>query len=365
MELLLYAAAFYAWQCLVNLPRAGAAWYPLLPLGWLRIVGPGYRFLSPWPGARAWLTSGFAFELTPAAVHARAAESFGPLARTLPFESAASIERRGARLFWNGAELLRASLEAEARALASAFVRLGATPLAERPRAIEAFLARALSSDACRATWREARAATRLLRWACDAEFALAFVVAGALARPFGGEAAWLAILPALGLSHVAALAGLWLAERRLDTPRADRAGRFVVAALFPPALLRLPCELVTAQLATFHPATLAAVSLPRARSGRVLRAELGAAAHPYWRRHGRHDGEDLAARDAYAARLHAGIARLAEEIGLAPEAIRPAPLPHEDAGPSYCPVCLDEYRPGFRACGECGVDTVAAAGIR
>jgi hypothetical protein len=360
MELLLYAAAFYAWQCLVHLPLAGVAWFPLHPFGWTRAAGLGWRALSPWPGARCWVSSGFAFELTPAAVWLQATAPFGGAERKLPLDAASELEVRGARLVWNGAELFRAALEAEARSLAATFVRLGAAGERQRAREIESFLARALSTDACRTAWREARSATRLLRLGCDAEFVLAFGVAGALAWPFGQNAAWIAILPVLAAAHVAALLGLWLAERRLATPRADRMQRLVVGALFPPALLRLPCELVAARLAVFHPATLAVVSLPRARAERVLRAALGAAAHPYWRRRGRSEGEDLAARDAYAARLHSGLAALAAEVGLAPDAIRPPALPPDAAGPSCCPVCLDEYRPGFRACGECGVDTVA-----
>ncbi len=340
MELVFYAVAFYAWQCLAYVPASGTGWIFVAPIGWLRVFGSGWRMHSPWPGARGWMSSGFDFEFTPVGLcRYEASVSFPALSR---------VAVRGARVVVDGAVLLRATSAAEARALASLFARLAATPEAERARAIDEIVARAFSAEACRASRAEARKATRLLRWACDAEFVLVFGVAAALALSIGGENAWLALLPPLGVAHALALVGLAVAGRKLEVPRTERIERAIVGAIFPPALLRFPAELVFERLAVFHPVTLAVALLPRSHARRVLRAAIGKAAR-------------LAARDAsFGAQVRAGLEQLAVEIDLEPALVRPRALAEDEHAPSFCPICLDEYRPGFRWCRDCGVATVA-----
>jgi hypothetical protein len=363
MELVLFAALLYAWQSAIHLPRAGAAFVRSPLLGWRILRGPGLRLLSLWPGAPSGVSSGFPFEVGAGAVHT--SEPLGLLPgvagaeeRSLALDGSVATGARGAHVLAAGRPFLRAATAADARFLADLLGALAegrAAPVLER----SASLAR------CKEAWSEARSATRFLRWCCNAEFVVLFVVTPLLLFGFGGGDAsgWLFALPALASAHAASWVALCFAERRLPSPSEERWTRLVVGALFPPELLRAPAELVHAALAGFQPITLAAALLPVERVLPLLRAAIGAAAHPRWERAAAGEPADAAARRRFLATLAEGVLDVAEELGVPAAYVEPQPLPPDASEPSYCPVCLDEFRPSFRFCSGCGVSTVRFAG--
>src|SRR5262245_58397250 len=167
MELWLWAAAFTAWQCLVRLPAHAEAVFTLWPFGWLRARGPGFRLPAPWPGARGWVASDLPLEITARAIYVDDPDADGAHERCIALGGGNPIEARGKEVFEGDTRVLRFTLPAEAARFAALVAELRALGTAERERAVDAQLARALSAASCRAAWSEARAATRWLRAAC------------------------------------------------------------------------------------------------------------------------------------------------------------------------------------------------------
>jgi hypothetical protein len=332
-------------------------------LGWRILRGPGLRLLSLWPGAPSGVSSGLPFEVGAAAVHTNEPLGLVPGVataeeRSLALDGSVAIEARGVRVLAAGRPFLRAATAADARFLAELLRALAegrATPALER----SASLAR------CREAWSKARSATRVLRWCCNAELVVLFGVTPLLVLGLGGgdAAGWLFALPALAIAHTASWVALCFAERRLPSPAEERWARLVVGALFPPELLRAPGELVHAALAGFQPVTLAAALLPAERVLPLLRAASGAAAHPSWERAAAGEPPDAAARRRFLATLREGVLGVASELGVPADHVQPRPLPPDASEPSYCPICLDEFRPSFRFCSGCRASTVRFAG--
>jgi hypothetical protein len=145
----------------------------------------------------------------------------------------------------------------------------------------------------------------------------------------------------------------------RLATPREERTPRLLAAALFPPELLRAPAARVDEALAGFAPVTLAALALPPARLLPLLRAAVGALEQ----RERAADARAPAPLRAYRAALRAGLLRVARDAGIPSEHVLPLGRPVDAERPSWCPVCLDEFRPGYRFCPGCRAETVRYAG--
>ena len=184
-----------------------------------------------------------------------------------------------------------------------------------------------------------ARRDTWLLRVACQLYLLFMFAAMPVAIAWLGAEAAWFRALPVLGALQVGTLVALYATERRAVPPPARRIERWIGSALFPPALLRTPTELVAQRLAGFNPATAAAAILEEPAFVRILRTQIG--------RHAS-DGETVAS-----------LLSLCEQVGfdrrrvLAPDRVGP------DAA-SYCPLCLDEFLVERGHCQGCGVDSVA-----
>jgi len=143
----------------------------------------------------------------------------------------------------------------------------------------------------------------------------------------------------------------LWLAAlllgfrllRALGTSWGDAASALSGAVLFPPAAMHLSALLERSALAGASPLAAAALLLPQ----------------PDLIRHARERQRRLE-RDqdaADSARLELQqLARVVQSRGLELDDVREPPVASEPGVASYCPLCSQEYRPGFGTCAECRV---------
>ena len=211
---------------------------------------------------------------------------------------------------------------------------------AARPARLAGHWAASLDAETLGARLAEAQRATWALGWVCDLQAASVFLVVPALGFWAGAERALFVSLPVLGAVHAVAV---WLAfrcHRRLfPDQRRERGEELAMAALYPPALLRLPQRWVDAAVAGFHPLALARSVWP---------AE---AWHEAWCR----ELAWLALREPWRGPERAAL------LQAAPPEVRDAPpRPQRDpTAASYCPVCLDDFRPGFERCRACQATTV------
>lgn len=198
---------------------------------------------------------------------------------------------------------------------------------------------RAFSLTEFRAALAAARHDTRFLRIWCEAYLLFMFLGMPPAIAWLGAEAAWLRALPVIGALQIGTLVALYATERRAVPPLERRVERWISSALFPPALLRTPNELVAQRLAEFHPATAAAAILEEHAFVQMLRKEIGRLALD------RGSAEPLLS--------------LCEQRGIDRSRVL-APARVGPGAASYCPVCLDEFLVERGHCDGCGVDSVA-----
>ena len=312
MELLFYVAVFYLWQCVRFLPSGGVAFVSLASLRLTVQRGPGLRPLSPWPVDLGVLVGGLPFELSSTRVY-----SSSPFVRSgasAAAERSASLDGRdqtrvrGLSLVAGGKAFLRTASHQHAAHLAAFLGALATGDEEERRRTLKRFLKRAFDLSAVGETLSTVRPIVRPLQWCCALYFLMIAVALPLLAWRLDGEAAWRILLLPLLAAHLASLVAVVLVERRLPDPTPGLAERVVVCALFPPALLRAPVELVSERLAAFHPATVAAALLPRERFDDFLRREIAAVDNPSWARHGGSDVPEERERREFLAALRSGL---------------------------------------------------------
>ncbi len=187
-----------------------------------------------------------------------------------------------------------------------------------------------------------ARRDTRVLRACCEIYLIFVFAAMPVAIGWLGAEAAWLRALPLLAALQIGTLVALYAAERRAAAPPKRRVERWLSSALFPPALLRTPSELVAQRVASFHPATALAAVLDEPAFVRMLREELG-----------RHASDD---------RIGGALLSLCEQRGVDRSRVL-APTAIGSRAVSYCPICLDEFLVERARCLGCGVDSIPYPG--
>jgi hypothetical protein len=357
LELTLYAALFGLWQCAASL-APGAIALTRHAGRWTLRRGPGWCLLSPWPGDPGLVLEAPGFELgdgrvfavDPPARHAESAAERG-----VALDPEPRIERAGAVIRVGGGAFLRASSEGHAeeqeRRLRAALREWREAP-GRLPREIEA----SLSLAELRRELGEVVRATRWLRALCQLYFLLVFAAPPLLAWRLGADGGWLAALPAIGAVHLTSVVALGFAQRRALPPSRRRRERLVGSALFPPALLRAPAELVAARLVAFHPATAAAALLGEDAFVRMLRSELG---RLDLRAAGPPTGPAADGRAAWRRGVREGLLSLCEQRGIDRGHVL-APVRVEPGAKSYCPVCLDEFLVVRAQCRGCGAASIA-----
>ena len=363
MELLFYVAAFYLWQCVRFLPAGGAAFVSLASWRLTVLRGPGLQPLSPWPVDLGLVVGGLPFELS--STRAYSSSPFVRAGASAVAERSASLDGRdpvrvrGLSLVAGGKAFLRAASHRHAAHLAAFLGALATGDEEDRERALKRLLERAFDLPAAREVLSTARRIVRPLQWCCAVYFLMVAAVLPLLAWRLDGEAAWRILLLPLLAVHLASLVAMVLVERRLPDPAPGLTERAVVCALFPPALLRAPVELVSERLAAFHPATVAAALLPRERFDGFLQREIAEIDNPLWSRHGGCEVAEEPERREFLAALRSGLMSLVGQLGdEAPRLTVRRGL--DPTAASYCPLCLGEYRDAGRSCQACGVDTVS-----
>ncbi|MGH0036855.1 MAG: hypothetical protein ACQGVK_17655 [Myxococcota bacterium] len=354
MELWLTLTALYAWQCLVWLPGRSLAFVPSFR-GAGALSGPGPRWLSPWPGALGIVASPLPFHprgdrLVADVPLSRSAGAFDRGERSVELGAGSSAELVGSRLAVDGRPFVPGASRAEARVWLVLAALLARKDPAERTRELRRHLEASLDPQRLDARLAEARRGVRGLAIACNAQSLALLAGVPSLGLWMGAERAILLSAPVLLALHLTTVALAIAAHRRLfPERRAERIEEIATAALYPPALLRLPQRWIDAALAGFHPLAVARALWPE----------------PKWRQAWR---RALARLERSAADPSEDSEWIEAQRGALQEAVSDLPdwsTPRRRSDPtasSYCPICLDDYRAGFARCAECGTATVAYA---
>ncbi len=338
MELIAAAALFLIWECLVRAPEG--ALLLAAPVARVRAVaGAGWRMRSPLPSAPGLLALRLTFALETLGVRS----GTGALADFNALAGAVAVSRRVLVSRRTFARLASPAAASQAAELLRAVASCAPDARAER---IETWLGESLSLERARAARAAALRATRWLSPLCDAYALAAFGAVPALLWLDYEDRVLRAVLPVLGLLHLACIALVLRAHRRIAPgARSARFDLVLATGLFPPALLAAPKALLAEAFASVHPIAAAAVLLAPldfAGFARRERARIEGAAR---------DG------DACAVVERAGLDAICRELDLDPK----APPPHADpAAASYCPRCFSDFRSGYGACADCEVATVA-----
>jgi hypothetical protein len=338
VELIAAAALFLLWECLARAPDG--ALLLAAPVARVRAVpGAGWRLRSPLPSAPGLLALRLPFALEERGVRGAGGvfAEFSALAGAQAVSRRVLVSRRSfARL---GSPVAASQVAELLRALAAG------SPDA-RAAQVAGFVRESLALSRARGALESAGRATRWLAPLCDVYAVVALGAAPVLLWLDHEDRVLRAVLPLLGVVHAACIALVFRAHRRLAP--AARSARFdlvLATGLFPPAMLAAPKALLAEAFAGVHPLAAAAVLLAQADFASFARRERALL--------------DARARagDAAAALERAGLDVIGREL----ELDLVAPPPHADPqAASYCPRCFSDFRPGYAACADCEVATVA-----
>ncbi len=360
MDLLIALGFLYGLQCATWLTR-GAELFVKPLRTWVVSSGPGWRLLHPLPSGRSSQALRFPLVEHEGHLHGRGAVTWlsgqGWGTHGAPVSLAAlgeatvhrSVVRVGGRAFARGSSPAHAeSLARLLRDYAKAGPRCGRESM---QRAFEEGLSLARYS-AARA---RVDAATRWLGWSSDIYWVGLFGLLPVFLAWMGEERGLLLALPVLAAFHFSTLAAFAIAHRQL---RPGSTGALVeslvAAACYPPLLLRAHHTLRTQELASFHPAVIAAAVLPEEDRRAFLRAELVRASErsdAASRRCDRPGLDELESRALWC---------LARELGESAETLLTPPPRQDPFVETYCPACLCEYRCAAGRCTECRVALIS-----
>ncbi len=357
MELWLTLILLYAWQCVAWLPARSAVVRP--SRRWLdELEASGPHWLSLRPSALCLVASRLPFRIDgdQLAADDPLGRHSGPpdrVVRRVSLRDPSAFEARRHRVWVDGRAFVDAPSKAIARHWTAVARDLADLAPEHRAAELESRLARALDGARAAARLHAARRHVRWLAPICDLYAIGLFAAIPALGLVVGAERAiFLSAAPMLAL-HVAGVGLAFRAHRRLHPDwRGDRLEQTWMAALYPPALLRMPQRLVEDSVAGFHPLALARGLWPEATWREALVREVYRLA----RRARRDDSISEGCARERTILIHCA--------GFADESEVSAPRPRIDpTAASYCPVCLDDFRPGHDHCSPCGIETIAYPG--
>jgi hypothetical protein len=359
MELVLALFLLYGLQCMVRLPRGDLLFVRPL-FNWRITAGPGWRLLHPIPSGACYLASRFILTEDEAGLCGRETPTrfgFAPLRQSPPrfdVSASAEVEAQGNTVRVGGTTFQRAQTKHAAEAAAELLRDLQGLSLGDLRKRIARELRESLSLVNYRKESERLRNATSLLAWASNLYVLLLFVGLPILIQLEHAERALFMALPVMLSIHLMTLIVLVVAHRKLfPGRRGELLEQLVSCAIYPPGLL---CALKNIQrqiLDRFHPATVAAMHLPKEALERFLRSELGRVELAMSRDRGNSESVGLAALERDA------LIELVNACGESHEALL-APRAGEDPlALTYCPVCLADYRVAEGTCGDCGVALV------
>jgi len=359
MELVLALLLLYGLQCMIRLPRGGLLF--IRPLfNWRITAGPGWRLLHPIPSGACFLASRFILTEDESGLCGRETPTrfgFAPLRQSLPrfdLNASAEVEAQGKTVRVAGTTFQRAQTKHAAEAAAELLRDLQGLSLGDLRKRIARELRESLSLVNYRKESERLRNATSLLAWASNLYVLLLFVGLPILIQLEHAERALFMALPVMLSIHLMTLIVLVVAHRKLFPGRRGKLiEQLVSCAIYPPGLL---CALKNIQreiLDQFHPATVAAMHLPKEVLERFLRSELGRVELAMSRDRGSSESVGLAAleRDALIELINA--------CGESHEALLGLRASEDPLALTYCPVCLTDYRVAEGTCGDCGVALV------
>ena len=199
--------------------------------------------------------------------------------------------------------------------------------------------------SALRDTIQAACRRTRALRWLGSFQLVWILLLGPLGALVVGPEASILVGMgPALGF-HLIAIILLFRAQRFVLPDDSNRGERLMIAALYPPALIRSGAELVRLAGADRQIAELASVVLSDVDFERLIRSEIGRAKSPL------HAPTSMENDIEW---LHA----VAAQRSLAKETLQTPRARIDATAASYCEFCGGDYVAGYRFCRECQLTT-------
>ena len=184
---------------------------------------------------------------------------------------------------------------------------------------------------------------TRSLRWVGCAQLLLVGVVGPATALLIGPEATLLFGVVPFSLLHLGGLALMFRAHKVVLADRAGLADSLFMAFLYPPALMRAGTEMLRRAFSDRSFVEIVALMLDDEGCERFLRLRLGRVESPRF--------QGGAAERRY-------LLDVARARGFDTSEILSPRRRLDDSADSYCEACGKDYRPGFRFCGDCEVET-------
>ena len=366
MEVLLYFAAFYAWQCIKFVPAHATVFIPRFKS--IRLLdGGGFRFLNPIPSQTSVISARLPFLIT-----RRGVQCWTPLRRfggdqaedyprTVPFGALKLSHVSGSVIRIDGQPFVRTTSNAEASVFGRRLVSLARSSPEAHREAFAQVVAESLSVTELRHEFNDATETVRLLGWICDVYLIAVLVAAPILMLFYPEDRALLLLLPTVGILHVVALIELFRTHRRLFPQlRAERAELLLTCGLFPPTLLRTPQSMFSETVMGFHPAAVAGVVLGSAQAVVIFRREVARTRY----RLGATIASELDSESEETPHLRRIQEDLlidcAAEFGLSRQEIfEPRPRRDEHAN-SYCPLCLADYVSQATRCSDCLLPTVS-----
>jgi hypothetical protein len=256
------------------------------------------------------------------------------------------LEVRRADLLADGRPFACAATPAEARVWHSVARSLVEAPEHERAGEWRRHLARSLDVEHLAERLAEARAHTRWLGWASNALCVLALVAVPVFGLLRGAEAALGVCWPVLlGIAGCSLFLAVRAHLRLFPDRRGERVAQLLTATFYPPALLRFRAVAIDAFTAGAHPLAWSCLLDPPARAQRVWTQEIA------WLEH-------RARRDPDAAEWLRATCSVIREAWPPALPKLPARASEDPDAESYCPICLEDFRPGFDRCPTCDVQT-------
>lgn len=196
-----------------------------------------------------------------------------------------------------------------------------------------------------RSSFEAARRGTRALRWLMSFQLVWILFLGPIGALTIGAEASLLiGIGPALGF-HLIAIGLLFRAQRAVFPDDPNRAERLMIAALYPPSLMRAGAELVRLVHADRQIVEVASSLLSDAEFEQLIRSEIGRAKSPLYASPNTQTEIEW---------LHAVAALRSLDL----VALRAPRIRTDSTADSYCEFCGGDYVAGYRFCSECQLTT-------
>lgn len=369
--LLLVLAVIYLWDCLVWVRRGsiafsswrGTRWHLRFPAALAGNTRGGLVPVPPLPPlGTVFVTAPPPVSVSTEGVLGFVSASLDPSGRPpqsgrwMPWDKLERLEARGHRVFANHTELCLTGGEASATALVARLIRIREANAKGRDRQLDEWTTSLLDAEAAQSRHREYTAASRQLRWCCNAYFLLLFVVVPAALLRLGPSRSW-PYLVGLVLLQGALTARFFYRAHRLLHPAApdERFTQTIVVLLSPPSGVRALDALSRTVLQDFHPLAVAKAlgetEALRSLASRTLR-ELRFPALPAVTSV---DPAVVSAEQDWRHLLDRSITRALRRWGLDPDQILAPPRQQDPACRSWCPRCEQQFTMESGRCQSCG----------